>query len=260
MAAPVSIQRAYYVCPYCHQGQSSLDRTLDVERTEYSPGVRRMLAAVGSESSFHQGREQMHLLAGLDVTTKAVERHAEAIGADIAQREQHKIDRSLQLEFPQILGSAVNILYIEMDGTQVPVVRAELQGGSGRTEGEPPRTREMKLGCVFPQTTTEQKGRPIRDPASTTYTGAMETAELFGRRIYTEAWERGWSRAKKKVVLGDGAEWMWNIADQHFVGAIQIVDIWHSRQHVWDVAAKLFPSDDLARKRWAKKLIRKLNG
>src|ERR1022692_2010292 len=58
MAAPVSIQRAYYVCPYCHQGQSSLDRTLDVERTEYSPGVRRMLAAVGSESSFHQGREQ----------------------------------------------------------------------------------------------------------------------------------------------------------------------------------------------------------
>jgi hypothetical protein len=59
---------------------------------------------------------------------------------------------------------------------------------------------------VFTQTTTNQKGRPIRDPASTTYTGAIETAELFGRRIYTEAWERGWSRAKITVVLGDGAE------------------------------------------------------
>jgi hypothetical protein len=255
----VSIERAYYVCPHCHRGQSPLDQTLDVEGTEYSPGVRRMIAAVGSESSFQQGREQMHLLANLDVTTKAVERHAEAIGADIAQREQHKIDRALQLEFPQILGSAVHTLYIEIDGTQVPVVRAELQGRSGRIDGELPRTREMKLGCVFTQTTTDPQGRPIRDPASTTYTGAIETAELFGRRIYTEAWERGWSCAQKKVVLGDGAPWIWNIADQQFAGAIQIVDIWHARQHLWDVAAKLFPSDDLERKHWVKKLIKKLN-
>ena len=259
VVGPVSIERAYYVCPHCHRGQSPLDRTLDVEGTEYSPGVRRMIAAVGSESSFQQGREQMHLLAGLDVTTKAVERHAEAIGSDIAQREQHKIDGALQLEFPLILGAAANILYIEFDGTQVPVVRAELQGRSGRIEGQLPRTREMKLGCVFTQTTTDPKGRPIRDPSSTTYTGAIETAELFGRRIYTEAWERGWSRAQKKVVLGDGAAWIWNLADQHFVGAIQIVDIWHARQHLWDTAAKLFPSHDLERKRWAKKLIKKLN-
>jgi hypothetical protein len=47
------------------------------------------------------------------------------------------------------------------------------------------------------------------DEVSTIYTGAIETAELFGRRLYTEAWERGWSRASKKVVLGDGAEWIW---------------------------------------------------
>ena len=259
VVGPVSIERAYYLCSHCHRGQSPLDRILDVEGTEYSPGVRRMTAAVGGESSFQQGRAQMELLAGLEVTTKAVERHAEAIGADIAQREQHKIDRALQLEFPQILGSAVNILYIELDGTQVPVVRAELQGRSGKVEGQPPRTREMKLGCVFTQTTTDQKGRPIRDPVSTTYTGAIETAELFGRRIFTEAWERGWTRAKIRVVLGDGAEWIWNIANQHFVGAIQIVDIWHARQHLWDLAAKLFPSDGLERKRWVKKLIRKLN-
>jgi hypothetical protein len=255
----LSIDRPYYVCPHCHRGQSPLDGTLDVEGTAYTPGVRRMIAAVGGESSFQQGRAQMHLLAGLEVTTKAVERHAEAIGTDIAQREQHKVDSALQLEFPQILGPAVNTLYIEFDGTQVPMVHAELQGRSSRVAGQPPRTREMKLGCVFSQTATDAKGRPIRDPASTTYTGAIETAELFGRRIYTEAWERGWSRAKKKVVLGDGAEWIWNIADQHFVGAIQIVDIWHARQHLWDVAAKLFPSDGPERKRWAKKWIRRLN-
>ena len=82
---------------------------------------------------------------------------------------------------------------------------------------------------------------------------------MFGRRLYVEAFERGWDRAKKKVVLGDGAEWIWNLADQHFAGATQIVDKWHAREHLWDVAAKLFPSDEKQRKHWAKKLIQKLN-
>ncbi len=256
---PLRLERAYYVCPGCHQGQAPRDAELDVVGTECSPGVRRMMAAVGSDSSFDRGREQLELLAGLEVTTKAVERQAEALGADIAQQEQGKIQRAIQLDLPEILGAEVPVLYIEMDGTQVPLVRAELEGRAGRIEGQPARTREVKLGCVFTQTTTDKKGQPVRDEASTTYTGAIETAELFGRRIYTEAWERGWSRAQNKVVLGDGADWIWNIADQYLVGAIQIVDIWHAREHLWHVAGKLFPCDDKQRKSWAKKLIKKLD-
>jgi hypothetical protein len=254
----ITIQRPYYLCPHCHQGQSPRDTELDVEGTTYSPGVRRMMAVVGSENSFEHGREQLALLAGLEVTTKAVERQAEAIGTDLLEREQDTINRAVQLELPEILGSPVPVLYIEMDGTQVPVVRSELEGRKGRIAGQLPRTREMKLGCVFTQTTTDENRQPIRDEASTTYVGAIEAAEGFGRRLYTEAWQRGWSRAKKKVVLGDGAEWIWNIADQHFPGAIQIVDFWHALEHIWDAAAKLMPSDEAQRKRWARKLIRSL--
>jgi hypothetical protein len=45
---------------------------------ELAPGVRRMLATVGQEAAFDHGRQQMKLTAGLSVTTKAVERTAEA--------------------------------------------------------------------------------------------------------------------------------------------------------------------------------------
>jgi hypothetical protein len=218
-----------------------------------------MMAVVGSETSFDRGREQLELLAGLEVTAKAVERHAEAIGTDIAKREQDKVGRAVQLELPKILGPGVPKFYIEIDGTQVPVVRTETEGRPGRIEGQQARTREVKLGCIFTQTKLDERNRPIRDEASTTYTGAIETAEAFGRRIYAEAWERGWSRAEKKVLLGDGAVWIWNIGDQHFPGAIQIVDIWHAREHIWNVGAKRFPSDDKERKRWVKKMIGKLN-
>ena len=81
-----------------------------------------------------------------------------------------------------------------MDGTGLPVVKAETEGRAGKVEGQPARTREAKLGCVFTQTTTNKEGRPFRDENSTTYTAGIETAEEFGLRLYTEAWRRGWSR------------------------------------------------------------------
>jgi hypothetical protein len=255
----VQLERAYYVCPECQQGQIPRDRELDVEGTECSPGVRRMMALVGAETSFDQGREQLDLLAGIEVTAKAVERHAEAIGTDIAVGEQQEIRRAKQLELPEVCTPAAPVFYIEMDGTGLPVVKAETEGRAGKVVGQPARTREAKLGCVFTQTTTNQAGRPVRDEDSTTYTAAIETAEEFGLRLYTEAWRRGWSRAKKKVVLGDGAIWIWNLADQHFPGAIQIVDLFHARQHLWELSAKLFPGDEPARKRWTLRAIDRLD-
>lgn len=256
---PITIERPYYLCPHCHQGQSPRDGELDVVGTEYSPGVRRMIAVVGSETSFECGRQQLELLAGLEVTAKAVERQAEAIGEDIVRKEQTRASRALQLQLPEIVGPAVPILYIEMDGTQVPMRPAELAGRSGRTPGQPAQTREVKLGCIFTQTTTDEEGRPMRDQASTTYTGAIETSAEFGRRIYTEAWERGWDRAEKKVIIADGAEWIWNIADDHFPGAIQIVDIYHARQHLWDLARTLHPNQEIEQKRWVMRRQSKLD-
>jgi hypothetical protein len=256
---PLQIERAYYHCAHCRQGHSPRDRELDVEGTECSPGVRRMLAVVGSESSFEQGRAQLEILAGLEVTTKAVERHAEAIGADIAAREQAAMQRAKQLELPAVCAPAVPVLYIEMDGTAVPVVGAERAGRAGKVAGQPARTREVKLGCVFTQTAVDEQGWPVRDEASTSYVAAIETAEDFGLRLYSEAWNRGWSRANQKVVLGDGAVWIWNLADQHFSNAIQIVDLYHARQHLWELAAELFGGDLRGRKRWASRLEHKLD-
>jgi hypothetical protein len=246
----VKISRPYYLCPHCHGGQFPADVELDIQNTEFSPGVRRMLAIVGQEAPFDQGRQQLKLLADLEVTTKAVERTAEAIGEDIAAREQAEIQRAMQLDLPMVVGEPVPILYVEMDGTGVPVVRKETAGRQGKTEGQPAHTREVKLGCVFTQTKWDKEGYAIRDPDSTTYVGAIETAEEFGKRIYLEAWKGGWSRAEKKVVLGDGSEWIWNIADQHFPGAIQIVDLYHARQHLWELARKLYPSQEAEQRRW----------
>ena len=246
----VEVSRPYYLCWHCHTGQFPADVELDIENTEFSPGVRRMHAVVGQEAPFDHGRQQMKLLADLEVTTKAVERTAEAIGEDIAAREQEQIQRAMQLDLPIVVGEPIPILYLEMDGTGVPVVKSETVGRQGKTEGQPAHTREAKLGSVFTQTKWDKEGYAIRDPDSTTYVGAIETAEEFGKRVYRETWNRGWSRAEKKVVIADGAEWIWNLAGQHFPSAIQIVDLYHARQHLWGIARKLYPNQEAEQRRW----------
>jgi hypothetical protein len=252
VVGPVEVLRPYYLCAHCGVGQFPVDVELDVENTEFSPGVRRMQAMVGQEAPFDHGREQMKVLAGLEVTTKSVERTAEAIGAAIAQREQTEIHKALQLELPAVAGEPIPVLYVQMDGTGVPVVKKETVGRQGKTEGQPAHTREVKLGCIFTQTAWDKEGYPIRDPDSTTYTGAIESAEEFGRRIYAQSCGRGWSRALKKVVIGDGAEWIWNLVALHFSDAMQIVDLYHARQHLWEVVRKLYPNNEGKQKAWMK--------
>jgi hypothetical protein len=132
------------------------------------------------------------------------------------------------------------------------VVKKETVGRHGKIAGQPAHTREVKLGCVFTQTTWDKKGYPVRAPDSTTYTGAVETADEFGRRLYREAGKRGWSRAHKRVVMGDGAEWIWNLVAEHFPEAMQIVDLYHARQHLWELARRLYPNDPAQLKAWIK--------
>jgi hypothetical protein len=246
----VEVSRPYYWCPDCHTGQSPADRELDIEGTEFSPGVRRMQALVGQQAPFDHGREQMKILAGLEVTAKSVERTAEAIGADLAQHEQEEIPAALPWSLPAVASEPIPIVYVQMDGTGVPVVKKETVGRQGKVAGQAAHTREVKLGCVFTQTTWDKKGYPRRAPDSTTYTGAVESAEEFGQRLYREAGKRGWSRAQKQVVMGDGAEWIWNLAALHFSGALEIVDLYHARQHLWELVRSLYPHDEGKWKAW----------
>ncbi len=90
-----------------------------------------MTAVAGSDSNFDLAREQIELLAGIKLSTKPVERHAEQIGAGIRRIEQAEINRSVQLQLPIPVGAPIPVLYVEIDGTGIRVVKKELQGRAG---------------------------------------------------------------------------------------------------------------------------------
>ncbi len=249
----VPVERTYQRCNNCGDWRVPHDVVLDVEGTGFSPGLRRMMARTGADVCFDKARDIIKNVGGLEVTDKDVERIAEAVGADIARRNEADVAEAMKDEFP-MPDEAPATLYIAADGTGVPVLRRETKGRKGKAADGVARTREVKLGAIFTQTTLDEKGNPIRDPHSTTYVGKIESCDDFGPRLYAEAFERGCEKAQLVVFIADGAPWLWNIADEYFPGAIQILDYYHAAEHLGDLAKLLYPEDELARKRWRKPL------
>jgi len=246
----VEVQRAYYHCSGCQGGLVPKDQELDVVGSSFSPGVRRMMGRVGAKQPFEQGRGDLEELAGVVVQTKQVERISAQLGVQVeafCQRERAAI---LSGKVTPLL-PAVPILYIAIDGTGVPVVPRETEGRRGKDATGKAKTREAKIGCVFTQTKQDEEGYPIRDEDSTTYVGAIETAEAFGPRIYAEAVRRGLRQAQKVVVLGDGGPWIWGIAAQCFPWATEIVDLYHAREHLAKLGKFVYGPTSAEAKSWA---------
>ena len=167
--SPVDVTRAYYHCGLCGDGVIPKDRELDIVGTSFSPGVRRMMGQVAGKEVFDDGRRDLEVLAGVSVTTKAVERVSETVGEQIEGLNQREREQILSGKVvPLVTKARIPKMYIAIDGSGVPVVARETEGRQGKDETGKAKTREAKLGCVFTQTTVDEEGYPIRDEGSTT--------------------------------------------------------------------------------------------
>ena len=234
-------ERSRYECPACRKTRYPGDEELDINNTSRSPGLQRQIARLGSKESFREVSRDLKELVGVDVSPKDAERVAEAIGEDMECWDKAQRNRLRKMEPPPAeTPKTIDTLYIEFDGTGVPMTKEEVAGRKGKQKDGSAKTREAKLGCVFTQTDFDEKGRPIRAPASCSFTGAIETSTVFGWRIYAEAVRRGFFEALRVVILTDGAQWIKTTVEDHFPDAIHIIDLYHVREHLMALCRLLF--------------------
>ena len=249
----VRITHTHQRCARCGTWRAPEDVVLDVVHTGFSPGLRRAMGETAAEVCFEKAAGFLDRLAGVRVGAKNVERVAEAIGQDILARQQQTVLAALEGQLPTPTETP-DTLYIADDGTGVPVRRKETQSRAGKHPDGIARTREAKLGALFTQITSDEEGNPVREAHSTTYVGKIESVDTFGPRLFAEAVRRGVEHARRVVVMGDGAVWIWNLADEYFPKAVQIVDYRHAQEHLSVIAKLVFPDDEKARKMWEKPL------
>lgn len=236
---PVTLTRDYYHPPG-PEGGFPLDRVLGLVGG-CTPGAARMLGRTAAQLPYQESREQLQALAGLTVDASQIQRLMQLLGPPAQAR---------LVELPGPASGAVPQFYVRVDGTGVPMIRAELAGRVGRGPDGQARTREIKLAALFTQTTRDAEGHPIRDPQSTTYLASFVSADQFGGLVRQAALARGLPAAQRVIFLGDGAAWVWEIARTCFPQAIPILDYYHASEHVMDLARALYDDAGCA-KNWA---------
>lgn len=250
---PLELARAYYHCPHCQHGFCPRDRSLGVENTSLSPALSRMIAAVGALVSFQEGSDLLRELAGVSVDAKQVERTAEQLGREVADDERTNLDPMTDEDLPQTL-------YLGLDGTGIPMRRSELLGRAGKQPDGSSKTREVKLATIWSAESCDAEGVPVRDVGSVTYSAAIESAASttadrsdFTERVLRETTRRRFEQANRTVVIGDGAPWIWNIAQELFPAAAQIVDRFHAKEHLSTVAKAIYGAANPRAAEWAKR-------
>jgi hypothetical protein len=235
---PVRLRRAWYHCAGCGHGFAPRDDLLGVAGQGMSPGLRKMTARAAAAVPFAAAARLVGELAGITLTGRRAGRRSEADGnaaAAVIEAEAAAIT-ARQVIPMRPAGPVPDKLYIAIDGTGVPMTAAETAGRAGKAEDGRARTREVKMAAVFTQTRLDDDGYPVRDPGSSSYLATLAAAPEFGILMAAEARRRGAGHIRQLTILGDGAAWIWNLAAQYFPEATQIVDLFHAREHVHELA------------------------
>jgi hypothetical protein len=236
----VTISRAWYHCAACRHGLAPRDAELGVAGTSMSPGLAAMNDRAAAAGPFAGAASLLGDLAGVRLTAKRVERAAEASGAGLAAagRDRARLIAARKL-VPLPPSPAPDKLYAVIDGTGVPMTSKETAGREGKREDGRARTREVKLAVFFTQDRVDDDGCPVRNRDSTSIIATFEPASVFAGLVKAEGIRRGADHVRQLTILGDGAAWIWGIATSKFPEATQIVDLYHAREHIHDLARLL---------------------
>jgi hypothetical protein len=237
---PVTLTRAWYHCADCKHGFAPRDAELGVAGASMPPGLRVMTDRVAAAGPFAKAAGLLEDLAGVRLTAKRVERSAGASGTAMAAAARERACAITARTLVPLPPSPLpDKLYAVIDGTGVPMTSRETAGREGKGEDGRARTREVKLAVFFTQGKLDDEGYPVRDRDSSSYIATFEPASVFGGLVKAEGIRRGADHVRQFTIIGDGAPWIWNIASSKFPGATQIVDLYHAREHLHDLARLL---------------------
>ena len=217
-----------------------------------SPGWKDTLAFTITATTSYQSAALLLNKLGHDADDSSLHALAQSLGERAEQAVQGRLKRLPQEQEPQRAESQLAVLML--DGWQV----RQRGGGWAKRKSAQPRVEwhELKTGVFYLQEhSARKKDRGVlSQKAVVSWQG--EPMEL-GRRLHQEACERGLGRARAKLIVADGAPWIWNVAQDRWRGALEVLDFYHASQHLWDLGEAMHGERGSARG-WVEKKLHQL--
>lgn len=269
----VTIRRSYYQCKVqeeklsatCSHGQAPWDVVWGQIAGRTSPGVQKLLGKLVSRLTLAEAVDTFTDILPLQMSERQALNLIQPLGEALSEQEEEQVqalfaqaaNKEMQAaEHGAVLGPAIRRLYIETDGVTARIRRGSVPMEEAETKRKGDVYREIKVGAVFEGIPGRERselvpGVFLDEPGPIQYVARRLHVEEFGRFLYALAQRCGVDRAQEVVVLGDGARWIRHIVEDHFPQATHIVDLYHAREHVWNVANAVYGSGTPQAAAWA---------
>jgi hypothetical protein len=244
----IEYKRPYYLCASCQKGIYPLDQQLGLRPGQMSAELESLSGMTGAQLSFGQGSHLFETLTLISLSDHSLAKATQAIGSEVQAQEKEWVTQSQDeawLQAQDRLADRPQRLYGALDAAKVHI----------RGEEEDP-WRDLKVGAWF-TTTAKPPQKPDEDwkieADDISYYCDMLAAKEFGHLVWATGCQRQAQLAQELIFLGDGAEWIWNLVEEHYPEAIQIVDWFHATEYIAPVAKAAFRDED-KQQAWIKRV------
>ena len=259
----ITIVRSRGYCKRCRQWRFPADTALGLEESAgYSPRVQEMAALLASKMPVNEASAVLEHLTGVKLPRATLDREARRQG-ERARKVRRKEDEQASQSTTKPVQSELVLepyqMIIQLDAWNI---RERDQWGKTqslrRSGQEPERWHWVYTGTCF---RLDQRGKTAGGRPVITERGFVATREgIDGLReqLHAEALRRGLGQAAGVLVIGDGAVWIWRLADDRFKDARQRLDFYHAVQHLAAVGRALYGEDQAKLKGWLRPLVQQL--
>ena len=244
----IEYKRPYYLCASCQKGVYPLDQKLGLRPGQMSAELESLSGMTGAQLSFGQGSHLFEALTLISLSDHSLAKATQAIGCEVQRQEQEWVAQSQDetwLQEQDRLAERPPRLYGSLDAAKVHLRGAE----------EDP-WRDLKVGAWF-TTTAKPPQQPDEawkiEANEITYYCDILGAQDFGNLLWATGCQRQAQLAEELIFLGDGAEWIWNLVQEHYPEAVQIVDWFHATEYIAPVANATFTDKD-KRQSWSEQV------
>lgn len=217
-----------------------VDEELELPKDKWLSMVLELACALGVSSEFPNAHQLFQRWTCLDLSEKTLANQVEKTGNKLQTREfdySKKVENSRQNQSPNQSQAKPDLLYVGVDGVMTPL--NQQQG-----------YKEAKVGVIF-WSKDHQKIKGKRGKIRhREYIATLKSRTEFRNRVSLLYHQIAAQKPEKTVVIGDGAHWIWAMAQEQFPGSKEILDFFHLSEYVWKVAKLAYPKDKQKQSDW----------
>ena len=250
----IDFRRNWFHCRFCGQGFNPLDIMLDLEFVGHkvTPEMTAKIAYAGQNApSFEAAEQGFEYMMGLEISRTLIRQITEETGQKVHEQEMEEAEKAIAAPEEAISSllpheRRAGTQYVLVDGSQVNTRHKDQAGSSWK---------EMKLALIYNDSNVIRRKSGQAVIVDKEYTAYWGDVNGFKKLVFNAALRKGYGTYEQVVFIGDGAHWIWNMCEELFPDAIQILDYYHMCENVYSYARYLYPSDDQKIKGWAEAVI-----